>query len=185
MAKYPNNLALEQLSRRSDTRSEIATKVGLTAGFVSDVFNGKKTPGSAGRKKFLEVFGIPVEAWDQVLRVESAEPTARGQKEDLKAWADNFGGRLPTTLEGFDLLIIEVRKRTPMADNNREYAALAGLEGRFLQQRAKCEADLLSTAEAFADSPYFQQFCNDLLAALKDHPKAFTAVQKVVQKAML
>ena len=178
MAKYPVTVASEVLNRDQRTNKEIAALLGgLSAGFLSEVRSCKKQPSVKMRERFAAVLGIPPASWDIPLQVPAVPlPAPELTKADAEELEDLAAQA--TTLEQVDRVLRDIRKKQGMCTDDKLLLTCLSLESRVLQQRSKCEKELLEADGALASSPGFKKFCGRLLEILASYPEALKAVKE-------
>jgi transcriptional regulator with XRE-family HTH domain len=182
------------LLRATSTKErDIATAAECSPTAAGNYRHGRKRPGPDARAKLEAAFGIPTDAWDELVDEDASE--AAGKPDTVPPAATNREPAPSLPLAGLSprgaaakARVLEDRIDRIMTRlsaekiSARDEAEIIGKLGKALLDLARLNGELEFTNARVLQLPFWRRICEVSWAALKDHPEAANKFAAAVEQ---
>lgn len=155
---------------------DIADACGVSKALVSGWRTGQKRPGPEPRERLLDVYGIPLDAWDREPAGSEPVPSAREVLDDIER------GALPGTMDMVEEQIAMLRdEQLGGALSATERVRYADAMGRLLSRRSDMEVAAADLVKLVLEHPDWARFWTELERKMRDRPDDLRDLVAVTQ----
>lgn len=162
----------------SDSRQEIADRIGASKTLVTYLANGDRRPGGDHIASLASEYGIPPSAWDEEPAARALVPTP----PDMTALAEQTGDATSKALYRMIQEGLASLENDPDLDIIKKAEALKKLCDATVSL-AKSTGENALTMQRIAAHPEFQRVVKLIVGAIEPHPEVLAKVLRVLEEA--